>query len=58
MKAGLKSELVPTSSGADPFERMAQQALEADRRLEAGEITALEHKYIIEQIIEFFESES
>lgn len=58
MKAELKSELVPTSSGADPFERMAQQALEADRRLEAGEITSLEHKYIIEQIIEFFESES
>ena len=58
MKAELKSELVPTSTGADPFERMAQQALEADRRLEAGEITPLVHKYIIEQIIEFFESES
>tara|TARA_B100001093_G_C26241731_1_gene764695 strand:- start:72 stop:584 length:513 start_codon:yes stop_codon:yes gene_type:complete len=58
MKTELKSELVPTSTGADPFERMAQQALEADRRLEAGEITPLEHKYIIEQIIEFFESKS
>ena len=58
MKAKLKSELVPTSKGADPFERMAQQALEADRRLEAGEITPLEHKYIIEQIIVFFESKS
>ena len=58
MKADLKSELVPTSTGADPFERMAEQALEADRRLEAGEITPLEHKYIIEQIIEFFESKS
>ena len=58
MKAELKSQLVPTSTGADPFERMAQQALEADRRLEAGKITPLEHKYIIEQIIEFFESKS
>jgi len=58
MKADLKSELVPTSTGADPFERMARQALEADRRLEAGEITPLDHKYIIEQIIEFFESKS
>ena len=58
MKAKLKSELVPNSTGADPFERMAQQAIEADRRLEAGEITPLEHKYIIEQIIEFFESKS
>lgn len=58
MKAKMKSELVPTSTGADPFERMAQQALEADRRLETGEITPLEHKYIIEQIIEFFESQN
>ena len=58
MRAELKSELVPTSTGADPFERMAQKALEADRLLEAGEITPLDHKYIIEQIIEFFESKS
>ena len=55
MEAKMKSELVPNSTGADPFERMAQQALEADRQLEAGEITPLEHKYIIEQILEFFE---
>jgi hypothetical protein len=58
MKTELKSGLVPTSTGADPFGRMAQQALEADRQLEAGEITPLEHKYIIEQILEFFESQS
>ena len=56
MKADLKSELVPSSTGADPFERMAKQALEADRRLEAGEITPLDHKLIVEQIIQFFES--
>ena len=56
--AKLKSELVPYSTGADPFEKMALQALKADARLEAGEITPLEHKYIIEQIIEFFESQS
>jgi hypothetical protein len=55
MEAKMKSVLVPNSTGADPFERMAQQTLEADRQLEAGEITPLEHKYIIEQIIEFFE---
>jgi hypothetical protein len=57
MKAKMQSDLVPSSTGADPFERMAKQALLADQRLEAGEITALEHKYIIEQIIEFFESQ-
>ncbi|WPJ96893.1 PEGA domain-containing protein [Coraliomargarita algicola] len=58
MKAELKSGLVPHSTGGDPFERMAQQALAADRQLEAGEITPLEHKYIIEQILEFFEAQS
>jgi len=57
MKAKMRSELVPTSIGADPFEKMAVQALRADAKLEAGEITPLEHKYIIEQIIEFFESQ-
>ena len=58
MKTKMKSDLVPNSLGADPFERMAQQALAADERLKAGEITPLEHKYIIEQIIDFFESQS
>ncbi|PXA03188.1 hypothetical protein DDZ13_13265 [Coraliomargarita sinensis] len=57
MKAKMRSELVPSSTGADPFEKMAIQALKADAKLEAGEITPLEHKYIIEQIIEFFESQ-
>lgn len=58
MRSKLQSGLVPTSTGADPFERMARQALEADRQLEAGEITPIEHKVIIEQIISFFESQS
>lgn len=58
MKAEMQSELVPGSLGADPFEKMAVQALKADAKLEAGEITPLEHKYIIEQIIEFFEQTS
>jgi hypothetical protein len=55
MEAKMVSQLVPSSTGAAPFERMAQQTLKADRQLEAGEITPLEHKYIIEQIIAFFE---
>lgn len=58
MEAKMVSNLVPYSVGANPFERMAQQALEADRLLESGMITPLEHKYIIEQIIDFFESKS
>jgi len=58
MKAKMKSELVPNSLGSDPFEKMAIQALKADDKLAAGEITPLEHKVIIEQIIEFFEAQS
>lgn len=57
MKAELLSDLVPRSTGADPFERMAQQALLADARLESGDISPLEHKVIIEQIIGFFDAE-
>lgn len=58
MKAKMKSGLVPYSTGADPFEKMALQALKADQQLQSGQITPLEHKYIIEQIIDFFESQS
>lgn len=57
MKAKMKSDLVPNSLGADPFEKMTLQALKADAQLEAGEITPVEHKVIIEQIIEVFESQ-
>jgi len=55
LKAEMKSDLIPTSTGADPFEKMAQQALAADRMLEDGRISSVEHKVIIEQIIEYFE---
>ena len=57
METEMISGLVPTSTGADPFERMAQRALAADEKLEAGEITPLEHKVIIEQIIKFFQEQ-
>jgi hypothetical protein len=57
MKLQLRSELVPHSTGADPFKTMAEHTREADRQLEAGNITAEEHKYIIEQIIAFFEAQ-
>lgn len=55
MKSELKSGLVPASIGADPFEKLALQALEADRQLEEGTITPLEHRVAIEQILDFFE---
>ena len=54
MQTEMISGLVPASTGSDPFERMAQRALAADEKLESGEITPMEHKVIIEQIINFF----
>ena len=57
MQAKLNSELLPLSIGPDPFARMAQQALAADAQLEAGQISAIEHKFIIEDILAFFEQQ-
>ena len=37
LNSDMISELVPSSLGSDPFEKMAIQALEADRRLQNGE---------------------
>ncbi len=56
MKTEMQSGILPRTAGSDPFARMAQKALEADRLLEDGEISPAEHKYIIEQIIDFFNS--
>ena len=55
LKAEMKSDLVPGSAGVDPFEKMTLQVLEADRKLESGDVTPAEHKVIIEQIIEYFD---
>lgn len=55
MNVKMRSEFVPQSTGGDPFNTMGQKILEVDRRLEAGLISPIEHKYIIEQIITFFE---
>ena len=55
MNIELRSEFVPQSTGGDPFKTMGQKILEVDRRLEAGLISPVEHKYIVEQIITFFE---
>ena len=54
METEMISGLVPVSTGADPFKRFAQRALAADEKLESNEITPMEHKVIIEQIIKFF----
>jgi len=55
MEGRLRTDLLPESRGADPFEEMAKRVLEADRRLQEGEITALEHRVITEQILAFFD---
>ena len=55
MNIQMRSEFVPQSIGGDPFKTMGQKILEVDRHLEAGLISPVEHKYIVEQIITFFE---
>jgi hypothetical protein len=55
MEGQLRTDLLPQSRGVDPFEEMAKRVLEADRRLQDGEISALEHRVITEQILSFFE---
>ena len=54
MKAKMRNKLVPYSVGADSFEKMALCVLQADERLENGEISPMEHKYLIKQILDFF----
>jgi hypothetical protein len=55
MEGQLNTDLLPRSRGVDPFEEMAKRVLEADQRLQEGEISALEHRFITEQILSFFD---
>ena len=55
MEEELESDLVPASKGTQPFKSMAESALKADAKLEAGEMSPEEHKIVIEQIVGFFE---
>jgi hypothetical protein len=55
MEGQLRTDLLPQAIGPTPFEEMAKRVLEADRRLQDGEISPLEHRVTTEQILAFFE---
>ncbi len=46
--------VVPLSRGPDPFNEMATKVMATDARRETGEISPVEHRYIVERLIEFY----
>lgn len=46
--------IIPFSRGATPYVDMAEKVIATDERREAGEIGPVEHRYIVERIIEFY----
>lgn len=47
-------EILPASKGIDPFAEMTELVLQVDQRRERGELDAVEHKYIVGKIIQFY----
>ncbi len=45
---------LPNTVGIDPYEEMTSQILAADQRLQNGEISTQEHRYIVDQITKFY----
>lgn len=54
VKAQLVTEVLPSSRGPDAYSEMAELIAEVDARRESGQIGPIEHKYIVEQIVEFY----
>lgn len=46
--------IIPDSRGVDPFGEMAEKVMEVDAQRESGNLDPVEHKYIVEKIIEFY----
>lgn len=46
--------IVPFSRGPDPYNEMAEKVMRTDERREQGEIGPVEHRYIVEKIIDFY----
>lgn len=54
--AELYWEPLPDTAGIEPFETMSQLIAKADNALSVGDLTADEHKIIMRQIVELFNS--
>mgnify|MGYP006281593317 FL=1 len=50
----MEPALVPDSIGTDPFGQLADLVLEADAMLKRGEISPSEHRYMVQEITNFF----
>lgn len=50
----LDHHLVPVARAARPFDDMTRRILQADSLLDAGQLSALEHKVITDRIIQFY----
>lgn len=54
VKAQMVTESLPRYVGPNAYEEMAALITEVDQRRESGQIGPVEHKYIVDQIVEFY----
>jgi len=54
VKSQMVTEMLPDSKGPDAYNEMAFLINVVDARREAGEIGPVEHKYIVDQIVNFY----
>jgi hypothetical protein len=50
----LDPSILPNSRGYDAFGEMTELVLEVDRQRESGQIDPVEHKYIVDRILQFY----
>ncbi|WP_309398639.1 PEGA domain-containing protein [Cerasicoccus maritimus] len=54
VQAQLVPDVLPDSRGIDAYSEMATIITEVDQRRESGQIGPVEHKYIVDQIVNFY----
>ncbi|WOO41735.1 PEGA domain-containing protein [Rubellicoccus peritrichatus] len=54
VEINLVPAVLPPSRGPDAYEEMATIIAEVDQKREAGQIGPVEHKYMVDQVIEFY----
>ncbi|MEO0796600.1 MAG: PEGA domain-containing protein [Verrucomicrobiota bacterium] len=54
VRARMVTDILPEYRGPDAYNEMASLITEIDMRRESGQIGPVEHKYIVDQIVEFY----
>ncbi|WP_309386715.1 PEGA domain-containing protein [Cerasicoccus frondis] len=54
VQAQMVPDVLPNSKGVDAYSEMATIITEVDQRRESGQIGPVEHKYIVDQIVNFY----